>query len=427
MTKVSKLALAALLSLGAVSMGAAPAAAQKKDKDQPAGPALQISPEFRKPAAEAQNAINQKNWAGVETPLAAAEALAKTTDEKYYAAYMRLTYELNQIQAQPGRSFQSIIAPLDELLSNPKTPPEAMKGYNYLRGWAAFETKQRPASIPYFLKARELGSTEADLPLKLAQAYFDAGRINDGIVELGRAIDQEKAAGRKPEESWYNVAVARLYNQGDRPGAATWMLREVADFPTIANWRRVIVLYRDSVNAAKVPLDRSQKIDLFRLMRGTGALADQNDYLEYAQEAVLGGLPWEATAVIEDGRKAGKIPAGDPDATRIGAAAQTAARNEGSLETLAKQAANDKDGKGAGATADAFLASGNYARAIELYDLAIQKGGVDAETMNLRRGEAMVLGGRKDEARAAFALVKTGPNGDIARFWTTWMDLPPLS
>ncbi len=28
-------------------------------------------------------------------------------------------------------------------------------------------------------------------------------------------------------------------------------------------------------------------------MRGTGALADLNDYLDYAQEALNGGLPWK--------------------------------------------------------------------------------------------------------------------------------------
>ncbi len=84
MIKVSKLALAALLSLGAVSMGAAPAAAQKADKKgKDAAPQLNVSAEFRKPAADAQDAINKKNWAGVETPLAAAEAVAKSGDEKY--------------------------------------------------------------------------------------------------------------------------------------------------------------------------------------------------------------------------------------------------------------------------------------------------------------------------------------------------------
>ncbi len=131
--------------------------------------------------------------------------------------------------------------------------------------------------------------------------------------------------------------------------------------------------------------------------------------------------------MIDAGRKAGKIPAGDGDAAKLATSAQAGIRNEGSLDTLARQAASDRDGKGASATADAFLASGNFPRAIELYDLAIQKGGVDTDAVNLRRGEAMVLSGQKDQARQALALVKAGPDADIARFWLAWLDLPPLT
>ncbi len=80
----------------------------------------------------------------------------------------------------------------------------------------------------------------------LAQCYFDAGKIDQGVAELDRAINEERAAGRVPPESWYSFAIARLNARGDRAGTATWLMREAHDFPTLANWRRVIVLYRNS-------------------------------------------------------------------------------------------------------------------------------------------------------------------------------------
>ena len=95
--------------------------------------------------------------------------------------------------------------------------------------------------------------------------------------------------------------------------------------------------------------------------------------------------------------------------------------------THARQAATAKDGSTASQTADAYLASANYAKALELYDLAIQKGGVNAEEVNLHRGEALFYLGRKDEARAAFALVKGPATADIALLWTTALGLPPLA
>ena len=130
--------------------------------------------------------------------------------------------------------------------------------------------------------------------------------------------------------------------------------------------------------------------------------------------------------MIDEGRKSGKIPAADADVQRTYTASQTAVKSEGSLEGLAKQAAAGKDGKTAQQTADAFLASGNYARALELYDLSLQKGSVDADEVNLNRGVALRALGRKDEARTAFQAIK-GAHANLALLWQASIDFPPLA
>jgi Flp pilus assembly protein TadD len=132
-------------------------------------------------------------------------------------------------------------------------------------------------------------------------------------------------------------------------------------------------------------------------------------------------------SVIDEGRKMGKIPAGDSEVARIYTAAQTQVKAEGSLDGLAKQAAAAKDGKTAAQTGDAFLASGNQTRAVELYDLALGKGGVNADEVNLHRGIAYQQLGQKDQARAAFGAVKAGPLANLAALYQTSLDLPPLS
>jgi tetratricopeptide (TPR) repeat protein len=425
MKMVSKLALAAALTLAVAS----PAMAQKRGEqaDPNAAPKLSVSAAFRKPAADAENALKMGDWATAETSLAAAEAIAKNDDEKYYAAFMRLRIEVHKSATRSSddkSSGEAIIRAADALISNPKTPPAHLAEYNYLRGQATFQVGKRQEATPFLLKARELGSDEIDLPFMLAQIYADAGKTAEGVAEMSRAIDLVKAKGKPPEQSWYEWAFARVYKSGDRTASAYWMMRIVHDFPTLVNWRRVIVLYRDSVDATKVPLGKREQMDLFRLMRATGALADYGDYYNYAKSAIESGLPWEAIAVIDEGRKAGKIPANDADITRFYTAAQTAVKNEGSLDTQASAA---KSGKESAAIADAYFASGNYTRALALYDQALQQGGADANAINLHRAMALLSLGRKDEARTAFGSVTGSPLGDIAKLWTAWMDLPPLT
>lgn len=415
---VSKLALAAALTLGASAVGSAPALAQKADKN--AEPQLKVSDAFRKAAVAAETALKAKDLATTDTQLTAAETVAANDDEKYYAAFLRLQLELEK-KNEAGQ-----VKALGILSTNPKTPPDRVKVYgavyNYMVGTQYLAQKKPAEAIPLFLKARELGSTQEDLPVLLANAYAATGKPNKSIAEVNRAIEASKAAGRKPPVDWYKFAIPRVNATGDRAAMADWLKRYIAEYPTVQNWRWAIQVYRQGTPAT----GKTEKMNLYRLMRATNALADRGDYADYGFAAQQSGLPWEAVAVIDEGRKAGKIPATDADVQRTYAASQTAVKSEGSLEGLAKQATSAKDGRTAQQTADAFLASGNYARALELYDLSLQKGSVDADEVNLNRGVALRALGRKEEARTAFQAVK-GAHANLALLWQTSIDFPPLA
>lgn len=421
---VSKLAMATALTLGISALGTAPALAQKADKkadkNAAAGPELKVSDEFRKAAVAGETALKAKDLATADTQIAAAETLAKNDDEKYYSAFLRLQLELERKNEVGQMKALGILA------TNPKTPADRINVYgaiyNYMVG-STFLAQKKPAeAIPSLLKARELGSTQPDLPVLLANAYAATGKPNESIAEVTRAIEASKAAGRKPPVDWYKFAIPRVNATGDRAAMADWLKRFIAEYPTVQNWRWAIQVYRQGTAAAS----KTEKINLYRLMRATNALADRGDYSDYSFAAQQSGLPWEAVAVIDEGRKAGKVTASDSDVQRTYTASQTAVKSEGSLDGLAKQAAAAKDGRSASQTGDAFLASGNYARALELYDLSLQKGGVDADEVNLNRGVALRALGRKDEARTAFTAVK-GAHANLALLWIASVDFPPLA
>jgi Flp pilus assembly protein TadD len=202
----------------------------------------------------------------------------------------------------------------------------------------------------------------------------------------------------------------------------------VKAYPTVENWRRMLVLYRDSADAAGEELSSKQKLDLFRLMQTTGALAGERDYYDYAEAAFLAGLPWEAVSVIKVGREDGTISASSSDFNALNDDATKALRAESSLSKYEADARSAASGKLAAQTGDAYLASGEPAKAIVLYDLALEKGGVDTNEVNLHKGVAYVRTGDMASARAHFEKVSGPPQlVDIANFWLTWMDTPELS
>ncbi len=417
MNYAPKAIFAAALSLGiAGAIVATPAVAQKKPKkgEAPAGPQLKLSEPVRKAMAAAQAATDD---ATKLTNIAAAEAAATTDDDRYVVAASKLPI------VAKGADRQALLPLLDTLIANPKTPSADLGRLTYFRGALAFEQKKSAEALPYFMKARALGFTSADLPLQIAQAQVDSGNVPAGVAEINTAITAEAAAGRKAPEAWYNYAIGKLYGTGDRAATAEWMRKAIVAYPTPQNWRKMILIYRDSVAKGAAPLDRGQKLDLFRLMRVTQALADQNDYLEYADLAFQGGLPTESMRVIDEGKAQGKIPAANATATRIRADAVTAAKAEGSLAALEKNAAASANGRTALGTADAYLALGQFDKAVPLYRLALTKGSVDTSVVNLRLGQALAQSNQKAEAKTAFAGVTSGANKDIAGLWTQWIDM----
>jgi hypothetical protein len=426
MIKSSKTALIAALFAGVAGIAAQPAVA--KDKQQAAAPAngqpqLKLSDDFRKAAAPAQDALAKGDLATAATQVAAAEAAAKTDDEKYVAAKLRLSLVAKQQQAagSTGGSASNdaaLASPLETLVNSPVTPAEERGHFAYLRGSIAYEQKDYKTALTYFQKAQAAGYQDPNMPLQIAQAEVNSGDVQGGIAQLDQVVKAQEASGQKPSEDLYRYAIAHLYKTNDRAATLDWVRRWLTAYPTAKNWRDAIVVFGfEGPTAAQ--LGRTQKVDLYRLMRATGSLADQGDYLQYANDVTQLGLPDEAVTVLNQGKASGKL-SGDATTNSLLAAAKKSAAQEGSLSGLATKAKAASSGDLASQTADAYLGQDNYQTAIDLYQVALQKGVKDANTVNLHLGIAQALAGDKTAAEAQFAKVQPGPDKDVAILWNTW-------
>lgn len=415
MKSVSKAVLAAACLMSAPAFVAGSAAVAQ---DKGAAPALKISNEFRKPAAEVQKLAEAKDWAGVKARIDALDALAKNDDEKYFAATFRL-------QAAVGTTDNPGIArALDTLIANPRTPPAELGRYHFFRGEFAYQEKKYADATAHFVKARDLGFVPqgTNLNLKIAQAQLDGGQVAAGAAAIDAAIKAEEAAGRKAPETWYKVVVSKFYTGGDKANAAAWLARQVAAYPSPEGWRSTLMIYMEQASAKGTSLDADLRLDVLRLIRAAKGLAGESDYYEYADAAQRRGLPWEVVAVVDEGRAAGKFAKPNPRIDPIYAQAVARQKAEVSLASEEKRAAGAANGGVAMSTGDAYLASRNLPKAVQFYRLALQKGGVDSALVNTRLGIALAQSGQKAEAKAAFGAVTGSPRADIARFWTAWLD-----
>lgn len=418
MKTVSRAAFGFALAMGvAVPLAVSPAMAAKEKKEKPApAKAWQLSKEFRAAYIPADAAV-KANAPDAIAKIEAAEAVVKNGDEKYIAGTLRLT--LGQATKNAKLQLDGIIA---MIASGSAAPVDAPK-LNMAAGQLAYQAGNYTDAKKYLAEAIRLGNPGVDANLLLAEANFKLGTTLEGLTALDGAVKAEQAAGRKAPAEWYGRAAAMAYKAKMTGETAKWTREQVRAYPTPENWRSALVIYRDSAN-----LDNQTLIDLFRLMHDTKALAGERDFFEYASLAITGALPGEAKTVIEEGFASGAVSKSSRAvAERLTDANAKIPSDKASVVSDEKRAASAPDGRLAANTGSAYLAYGDYAKAIDLFRLAQKKGGIDADVVNTRLGIALARAGQKDAARAAFQAV-TGPaRKEVAQFWLLWLDQAPTA
>jgi len=414
MKLVSTLALAATLAAGGLAV--APASAAPKKEAAPAAAATpaarkyNLSPEARKPLTDLQNAVTKKDDAAYAAALAAAQAVAKTTDDKYILAKLTLQHadQANDAAARIA-GYQAVLASggadaAEVQLINHNISILAAQSGN----WALVESMLTP-----MLQANP---NDIDSNINLARAKLELKKTGEALPLLQRAIQLTEAAGQPVPEAWYRNALGIAYQTHNDAAVAQMNAALLAHYATPDNFKNAIAIYRSS---GRMPANSD--LDILRLTRASGVAA-RNDYVALANTADQLALPGEVKSVIDEGRSKGVLNASD--------ASQIYNANVGKLNADRTALAGDEAKARAGGTGrlamnvgNAYFGYGDYAKAADMYRLAAQRGDVEATLANLRLGEALAMAGDKAGAAAAFKSV-TGPRADIAALWSTWLAMP---
>ena len=417
---VTPVALALTLALagGAVS---APAFAAKKEEKKGGAPKLNVSPDVVKALQAAQAAAQKNDFAGAKAALADADSKAKSNDDKYQIGAIKLNTSI----ASKDAAMQS--EALTQMLDSGLTPPEQAGQFNAVAADQALQAKNYDLAITRAKAAAAAGYKAEAVNVTLAQAYFGKAATANRSVEPQRSLNQQglagpkaaadatKAAGGQVPAQWYQIGVSRAAT-AKLPEVTEWAKQAYQANPNGENLRTLVRLFQQ----ANPNISNRENLDVLRLMATSGGLVLAQDYLEYAEMASKTGIYGEVKSAIDAGRSKGVLNASQGGDLYQPAVAKIAGDKSslGSAEADAKKAAN---GKIAAATADAYLGYGDYAKAAAMFELAKQKGGVDADEISTRMGIAKALSGDNVSAKAAFQSVQGGSRKQIADLWLAYL------
>lgn len=399
---LSATALAVALAIGAGVAAPASFAAEQKPS---------VSKAATKPIADAQKAIQAKNFEAAIAKLNEVDAIPTRTPYDIYAAAQLRAYALGQL----GRTMDALPFYVAELESGFMTPEDASR---ISRGVTQlfYQNKDYAKSVEWGQKTLAAGYGDADTWFFIAHSLHFQKKYGEAIQVVNDYLSDAMKKGEKPKENHLLVMLQASAQSRDNGNVMKGLETLVQYYPKTEYWRDLLVTVRDA--AGRGTASENYTFNIYRLMRETGALKEANDFLEMAQLGVSQGSPGEAGDALRRGAadsafgtesekaaaaKLQQTSKGLEDADRAGLA---------KFEVEAKAA---KGGEGDVRLGQAFLSYDQSEKAVEAIQRGIGKGSLrNADEAQILLGIAYLRLNRKADAAMAFAAVK----GTDARFAT---------
>ena len=354
-----------------------------------------------------QTTVNKNDYANVPAKVAAAKAVATTKEDKYLVGQLHLK------AAVGAKDTAAESAAIDEIAGSGYLPSTKSTELYLSLGSTLYNEKQYPQAQAAFQKAAALDPRNSEAPSLLGEALIAQGQKAQAAAAFQQAIQASTANGQKPTENLLKRAVGVAYDSNS-PSAVELSREWVAAYPSPDSWRNSIAIYRNLNHP-----DVESTLDLLRLMQATNSMTEAGDYTLYSRAAAEQNNFNEAQSVLDAGIAAKKI---DPASAEVkDLVAGLKAKPKATAADLAVATKAAVNGTALLRIGDRYYAMGDYAKAVELYRMAMGKPGVDTAVTNLHIGMALARAGDKAGATTALNAV-TGPRADIAKYWLTYVN-----
>ena len=408
-TAAMALALAAGGVLGSAAISA-PAFA--KDKKEEKKEEERNSKAFAKAYEPYANLVNggEADYAAAKDMIPTVEATIENDQDRFVMGQSMIS--LGGKMKDQGLQKQGIAMSL----ASGKTPQQQVGMFNYFLGQWAYQDKNWPEARDRFEKAIAAGYSEGDPDVLITETYFGQDQNAEGLEYFSNLLDKRKAAGEKVPDQWIMRGLKVAVDSQMPDKIVEYSTRLVENSPTPQHWSDAIQL----VASTSEP-DKQGTIDMLRLMRATGALTKRNQYVEYVETA-SDSMPSEVVTVLTDGKQAGIFSDNDgyyTDAMKL--AKQRSAKDEADAKNIAAEAQAAATGVTAQGAGDLFFSLGQYGKAADMYQLALDKGPRDKDLAMIRKGISQVLAGQGDAGKATLAQV-AGKRAAIAKLWIAFAD-----
>jgi hypothetical protein len=398
--RLTHLAVAAAMILGAAGGALVPAAVQ----------AQAVRPEIGKPLQAAQELIKAQRFKEALAKVREADAVSgKTAAETSLIERMRLA-------AASGAGDVETAARSFEAIGGQVSGAERLRMIESLAG-GFYRAKEYSKAMQWGQRYFKEGGTSPAIRTLLIQSQYLAGDFAGAARELRTEIEQAERSGGTPGEDRLKLLVNATMKLNDTNGYVWALERLVTYYPKKEYWVDLLARLQRKPNFS----DRLA-LDTYRLSLATGSMSAANDFMEMAQLAVQAGFPVEAKQVLDKGFAANVLGTGAEAERQKRLRDLVAKRLE---EEKASRAANiaeaqeAKDGTGLVNAGMNLVFNGENQKGLQLMQQGLAKGNLKRpDDAKLHYAIAQIMAGEAGKALGTLRGV-SGNDGpaDLARLW----------
>lgn len=376
---------------------------------------VKVSREVGVPLKEATELAQAKDYRTALTKLDAAEAAAKTANERYQiSSVRRYVYVQTKAYPQLASVLESQMASGQMSASEVKT---AKRELIQIYDKAGNKQKSVKAAKDF---VTEYGH-DSNLTIFVAADALDAKDYNTAADWASKAIDGEIKASRVPPETWYRALMKARFEKGDTAGYYKAMEDAVVRYPSDTYWRALVGRAATQSNYSSDRLG----LDEYRALAAAGVKLTAEEKLTMAETAFERELSAEAFSVLEPMKQSGELEADASKAARnvrlLNKAKSEADADRTALASIVAEAKKKGDGVALANVAELTMTFGDPKGAVTLYQAALAAPGLDAiaaNTAKLRMGIAQHRAGDTAAAKKTWNEIQ-GKDGaaELAKVW----------
>ncbi len=273
--------------------------------------------------------------------------------------------------------YKEAIGAYKKILAEPDAPDGLKLTAKYTMAQLYFQLEDYQ-SVINFMEAwiREISKPTATAHIMLVQAYYQTKIYDPALNNLLKAIDIEKAQGKKVKENWLRMKAAIYFEKDDTKNTLKTYEELLHHYPSITYLRQIAGLHGELGNERK----RLTTYDAIYLQ---GALKKESEVLNLAYMYLGQEIPYKAGKIIEAGMKQNLIKESPKNVETLANAWAQANEHKKAIPALRKAASLSDKGLLYARLAGVYFDAGDFKEAAEAAKKANEKGRLKRKDNNL--------------------------------------------